>query len=76
LSALKKSESGEGLILRVYDTAGKRADTAVELFGQKRRFREVNLLEEDVAPSDGDVLQVGPFEIKTVKLTVDARAVR
>ena len=35
---------------------------------QKRRVREVNLLEENVSEADQDLLQVAPFEIKTVKL--------
>jgi alpha-mannosidase len=76
LSALKKSESGEGLILRIYDTAGQRGETPVELVGQKRRFREVNLLEEDMTAAETDVLKVAPFQIQTIKVAVDARAAR
>jgi alpha-mannosidase len=69
LSALKKSESGEALVLRVYDTAGVRGETAVDLIGHKRRFHEVNLLEEDAAGADQDVLRINPFEIKTVRVS-------
>jgi alpha-mannosidase len=68
LSALKKSETGTALVLRVYETAGVRAETAVDLFGQRRRFRETNLLEEEGSAAEGDALRVAPFEIKTVKL--------
>jgi alpha-mannosidase len=68
VSALKKAESGDALILRVYDTAGVRGETAVYLLGQKRRVYQVNLLEENVSAADRDLLQVAPFEIKTVKL--------
>lgn len=70
VSALKKSESGDGLILRVYDTVGVGCQTSVDLLGQQRRFQEVNLLEENVAAGDQQLLRVAPFEIKTVKLTV------
>lgn len=76
VSALKKAESGEALVLRVHDTAGAHAETALGLLGQKRRFREVNLLEETAGAADQDVLKVAPFEIKTIKLALEARPVR
>lgn len=54
---------------------GAPAETAVDAFGQKRRFREANLLEENAA-ADQDVLKVAPFEIKTIKLALEVRPVR
>jgi alpha-mannosidase len=72
ISALKKSETGKGLILRVYDTAGVRSETPVSLLGQQTRpFQEVNLLEENVAGSTQNTLKVAPFEIKSVRLSVN-----
>ena len=71
VSAIKKAESGDGLILRVYETAGSRAETAVSLLGQRRRVRELNLLEENVAGGDQDTVKIAPFEIKTVRLAMD-----
>jgi len=73
LSALKKAESGDGLILRVYDTAGASAETNVNLLGRNRRFREVNLLEESATAGDQDRLRVAPFEIKTIKVELPER---
>jgi alpha-mannosidase len=71
VSTIKKAESGDGLILRVYDTAGARSETALSLLGQKRRFREVNLLEENAGAADQDVVKIASFEIKTIKLAVE-----
>jgi hypothetical protein len=45
----------------------------VELIGQKRRLREVKLLEEDSPAGGGETLQIAPFGIKTVKLTLEGR---
>ncbi|MCL6544441.1 MAG: hypothetical protein K6T61_04375 [Bryobacteraceae bacterium] len=68
VTALKKAEDGDALILRLFDTAGRRAETPVVLFGRSRPFQEVNLLEEGVADAGGKTLRVSPFEIKTVRL--------
>jgi alpha-mannosidase len=68
LSALKKSEAGDGVVLRLYDTTGEQSETSLNLLGQKQRFRELNLLEENVSGADAEVLHIAPFEIKTVKL--------
>lgn len=76
VSALKKAESGNALVLRVYDTEGSPAQTAISLVGQKRGFRELNLLEENTASADRDVLNVAPFEIQTIKLALEPRPVR
>ncbi len=76
LSALKKSESGDDLILRMYDIAGAPADTPVVFLGQERPVQEVNLLEENVAAADQKVLRVAPFEIKTVRLAAKTRVAR
>jgi alpha-mannosidase len=68
VSATKKSESGDDLIVRIYETTGARAETALRLFGQTPHFREVNLLEEIGPAKDAELLRLAPFEVKTVKL--------
>jgi len=73
VTALKNSERDDGLVLRVHDAAGEPAETVVNLLGQKRRFREVNLLEENRDSVEAEVLRVAPFEIKTVKLARPSR---
>ncbi len=76
LTALKKSESGDDLILRVYDIAGQRTETPVVFLGQQRPFAEVNLLEENVAAAGQKLLRVAPYEIKTVRISGKAIATR
>jgi alpha-mannosidase len=71
LSALKKAESGDALVLRLYDTESANTDAAVTLFGRKRSLHELNLLEEPTPRGESEVLHVAPFEIKSVKLGVD-----
>jgi len=74
VSALKKSETGDDLVLRVYDTTGERSETSVEFNGQKRSFCETTLLEEETPAADRSVLCVNPFEIKTVRLSVGSHS--
>jgi hypothetical protein len=40
----------------------------VTLLGKQQDFRETNLLEEEMKPQAQRVLQVNPYEIKTLKL--------
>ncbi len=76
LTALKKSETGDDLILRVYDIAGAQTESPVVLFGQQRSFQEVNLLEENVTAAGQKLLRVAPFEIKTVRLAAKGLGAR
>ncbi len=68
VSALKKEESGPGVILRVFEIEGRSAETPVEFLGQRKSFQEVNLLEE-AAGGGEQTLQARPYEIKNVKLS-------
>ena len=69
LSALKKAEGADpSIVLRLYEIQGAKAETAVTFLGGKRPFRESNLLEADSGQANQRVLQVDPYEIKTIKL--------
>jgi len=68
ISTLKKAENGPAVLLRVYEMEGSPVQSPVEFLGQTRRFRDVNLLEEDAGPVEQQVLHAGPHEIKTIKL--------
>ena len=74
VSALKKAEDGDALVLRIYDTAGVVSQSGLNLLGRTRRWREVNLVEENVGAADQEVLKIAPFEIKTVKAAIDPRS--
>ncbi len=76
LSALKRAEDGNGVILRFYETAGKKANTEITLFKEPKEVKVVNLLEEEdeelakevKQEGKGITLTVDPFEIVTLKL--------
>ena len=65
LSALKPTEDGEGLILRLYEPAGGRAKPHLTLPTGWSIAGEVNLLEEPKPASD---LTFGPFQIRSLHL--------
>jgi alpha-mannosidase len=72
LSALKKAEDSEGVILRFFETRGEATLAEVELFKTIKRLTLVDLLERE----EGELpfaenrfsLEVKPFEIVTLKL--------
>ena len=47
LSALKRAEDGEGVILRFYETKGEETDAEITLFKEPKAVRVVNLLENE-----------------------------
>ncbi len=72
LSALKKAEDSDGVILRFFETKGEATQAEVELFRAIKRLTLVDLLEreEQELPFTGNRfrLKVKPFEIVTLKL--------
>jgi alpha-mannosidase len=73
VSALKKAEDDDALILRFFETKGEACRARVGLPGSITTVTPVNLLEEDDGASieveNGEVeLDVSPFEIVTLKL--------
>ncbi len=70
LSAVKKSDLEDAVLLRLYEINGSGTETPVEFLGQRRNFQEVNLLEEGAGRNEEQVLKVNPYQIKTIKLRV------
>jgi len=72
LSALKKAEDSDEVILRFFETRGEATEARVEVFREIKRVTLVDLLEreEKEVPftSRGFILKVKPFEIVTLKL--------
>jgi alpha-mannosidase len=66
-SALKPAEDGKGLVLRVYEPAGRRGDFSVQVPDGWRLSEAVNLLEERFDRGPGAALR--PFEIRSWRLT-------
>ena len=75
LSAIKKAEDDETLILRFFETKGERCQAELELPSGISFVQPVNLLEEDDGPSldieENKVsMEVSPFEIVSLKLHI------
>jgi len=72
LSTMKRSEEGDGVILRVYDIEGKDAEAAVNLFVPITSAEKTNIIEEEGTPlkpgKDGLTVRVGHHAIETLKL--------
>jgi len=72
LSALKKAEDSDEVILRFFETKGEATVARVEVFREIKRVTLVDLLEREDKEIPftrrGFVLQVNPFEIVTLKL--------
>ncbi len=68
ITALKKADRDEAIVLRVFEIRGDSAESPMRFLGQNRRFWPANLLEEVGPTPEGEVLRVGPYEISTVKL--------
>lgn len=73
LSAAKKAETDGSIILRFYEIQGEKAETSVTFLGKQRGFRETNLLEQELSSQDERVLQVRPYEIKTIRLSAEKK---
>lgn len=72
LSALKKAEDTDEVILRFYETKGEATQAQIELFKEIKKLTRVDLLEREEGdlPFTGNTfsLEVKPFEIVSLKL--------
>lgn len=81
LTAMKRSEDGNGLILRFYEWAGKQTEARITLPAGATGAVENNLMEHPAAgedavlPVEGNVvkLSVGPYSINTVRVNYGTR---
>ena len=75
LSALKKSEKGNAVILRFFETRGDECTAVLSVPSSVRSAEYVNLMEEEPSPLaivSGELkLKVHPFEIVTLRLLLD-----
>ena len=78
VTALKKSENGEGITIRFYEAEGKKTDTTITLFKKPKDVKVVNLMEEKDKEFDKKIkveeneikVVVNPFEIVTLKVEI------
>jgi alpha-mannosidase len=74
VSAIKKADRGDGVIVRLFDMRGDSAATPLTFLGRNRNFSETNMLEEDLKRGNQSTLHLRPYEIDTVRLDVAAAA--
>lgn len=76
LTALKKAEDSDALVLRFYEWEGKESDVALHLPAGARSASETDLMERsaaDIPIKSGTVtVHTKPYEIKTVKVSFAA----
>jgi alpha-mannosidase len=68
LETLKAAESGEGIVLRLYESLGREAEVSLDTDIPHREVYLTDLLENRGEPGDLRRLRFSPFEIKTVLL--------
>ncbi|MBC8275175.1 MAG: glycoside hydrolase [Chloroflexi bacterium] len=77
ISAIKKAENYDAVILRFFETRGEKCHATLQMPPRIKSASCVNLLEEEETnlAIEGGMLEmdVSPFEIVTLKLSVDAR---
>jgi alpha-mannosidase len=70
LTAIKKADSGESIVIRTFEILGASAESSVLFMGQQRNFKEVNLLEDDLPAGEQKILHMQPFDIDTIKIPI------
>ncbi len=77
LTAMKKSEEDNSLILRFYEWAGKEADVKLRLPAGAQSAAETDLMEKSIADiavhNDAVTVHTKPYEIKTLKVRFASR---
>ena len=72
LTAIKKSEDDDSLILRFYEWAGKESDVKLHLPTGAQSASETDLMEKPIGElavhNDSVTVHTKPYEIKTVKV--------
>ena len=71
VETIKPAENGSGVILRLYESLGRPAVTALRTRFPHDSSQETNLMEIPVGPVDLDRLEFTPFEIKTILLQAE-----
>jgi alpha-mannosidase len=71
ISAIKKAELDNGVILRLYETIGKKENVSIKFFKDYRDVFQVDLLEQEEKKLDlkskKNILNLKPYEIVTLK---------
>jgi alpha-mannosidase len=63
VTAIKKAEEGEGIVLRMYDSEGQDSEVQVESYFKLNNLLHTNLIEEQGKPAEK--IEISPFGIET-----------
>lgn len=68
VSAMKMSEDGKGIVLRIKEISGKKTTLSVsELFDGKKQAFVCNLIEQSAKRVDSGIVDIGPYETVVLK---------
>ncbi len=78
LTALKRSEDNDGIIIRFYEAEGKETNATITFFKEIKHAEVVNMIEEKDNEFDKDIkvdgnkiyVRMNPFEVVTLKIRV------
>jgi alpha-mannosidase len=76
VTALKKADRGDGIVVRFFEAAGVSVETSVHFLDWQRSIRSVNMLEEPTSSKEEQTLRVNPYEIDTVEIPAAPRAAK
>ncbi|MGN6273859.1 MAG: alpha-mannosidase [Protaetiibacter sp.] len=68
VETVKRAESGDGVVVRLYESRGRATTTALATRIPHARATLVDLIERPLGPADLERLELGPFQIVTVQL--------
>jgi alpha-mannosidase len=71
VSALKKADGDDTVILRTFEIRGEHTATPVRFLGKERIFLPVNMLEENLSNTEQKTFNAAPYEIGTIKIETD-----
>ena len=70
ISAVKKAEQGNDIIVRVFNISGTGTQTQLRFLGRDQSFGLTNMLEQDANNGQQKTLQLRPYDIETLRLRV------
>ena len=73
LSTMKLSDDKKGIILRIYETEGKKTVTKIKFAAKIKNTKVIDFMENEIQEikkieNDTIIIQIGPFKIITLKI--------
>lgn len=70
VTAMKKEDMGDALVVRAFEITGKSAETPLLFLGQEHPFRRASLLERNLLTDYRSMLHLDPYEIGSLKISL------